>query len=133
MTSSPESRAEEDARMRDAIHVYNRIADSLRLAAALLPRWIPVRAAVTEVCGIDWDRVDHGKRTAIGSRVRDWFSDDFPQFALTPVRLLTKSSGRGTHMIAIYPLEWLISKRVAMMELLGDAPASNMLPFDDAP
>jgi hypothetical protein len=129
--SHRESRDDEDERMRKAVAVYNGIAESLRLAAKLLPRWMPVRAAVAEVCGIDWDRLSHGTRTLIGSTVRDWFSEDWPQFELTPVRLLTKSNGGGSHMIAIYPLDWLIGKRDAIAALAGEAPRSGMLPFED--
>ncbi len=124
-----ESKQDEALRMRKAVEVYNMIADSLRIAALMLPKWLPVRAAVSEVCGIDWDRLDHGKRTVIGSRVRDWFAEEFPQFQLTPVRLLAKSSGSGSHMIAIYPLDWLIAKKESMLQVLGESPSSNCLPF----
>jgi hypothetical protein len=118
--------------MRRAVEVYNGIAESLRIAAKLLPRWIPARAAVAEVCGVDWDRLDHGTRTMVGASVRDWFAADFPEFELTPVRLLTKSNGGGSHMIAIYPLDWLIARRADLLTLLGGSPPrGSLLPFKD--
>lgn len=116
--------------MRRAVALYNGIAESLRLAADMLPHWIPARAAITEVCGVEWDGLNHGKRTLVGSTLRDWFADDFPEFALTPIRLLGKSNGKGSHMIAVYPLDWLIGKRTALLALIGiDHTASSLLPF----
>lgn len=123
----------ERKRMLEAVRLYDGIARSMQLAVELLPNWVPVRVAVREVCGVEWERLSHSVRTLVGASVRDWFAKSFPEFALTPMRLLPKtSSGKGSHMIAIYPIEWLIARRAHLARLLGDnPPVATLLPFED--
>ena len=89
--------------MLEVVQTFAGIALSLQLAERFMRLWLPVRAAVTVVCRIEWDSLTHSKRTLAGESVRDWFAADFPNFPLTPVRLLPKSNGGGTHMNRLLP------------------------------
>lgn len=125
------SRENEDESMREIVRIYSGIAASLQLADRFMKQWLPVRAAVSEACGVNWDGLSHSLRTIVGDSVRYWFREEHPAFPLTPVRLLPKSNGGGSHMIAVYPPDWLLSKRDAISALLGGAtPKTPLLPFD---
>lgn len=125
------SRPDEDARMSEAARRFQEIADAILGADSFIADWLPARAAVTVVCGRHWDTLGHATRTRIGAYLRDAFWDSH-RFAITPVRLLTKSNGGGSHMIAVYPPGWLYTQRAALLGIIGGcAPGTGDLPFPE--
>lgn len=119
------------ARMADVVRRFNAIAAAMIDTEIVLSGWLPARTAVEIVCGIDWNRLSHGTRTRIGAWLRDQFEECYPDCMLTPVRLLQKTNGKGSHMIAVYPPEWLVSRREALLELCGAASERQPFLFDD--
>jgi hypothetical protein len=131
MTCVRETRESERRRMLTVMMLFRSIAVQLRGTERHLQGWLPARSAVEVVCGLDWERLSHGTRTAVGSELRDWFAAAF-DFELTPVRLLRKTSGKGSHMIAVYPKEWLMAQRDRLLNLIGEASATQpRLPFGE--
>ena len=119
--------------MRRIIDHFNNVAESMESMGELMAGWLPARSAVDVVCNVDWDSLMHGQRTAVGALLRDTFADDFPKCRMTPVCLLRKTSGSGSHMIAIYPPWWLMQQKDRILDELNnpDRRHGQLLFFED--
>ena len=110
----------EEQQIPEVRELYNAIADSMEKAAGLMQGWKPARQAVRDLLGVEWSTLSHAVRTQIGSVLRDRFRRDY-SFTLTPTRLQTKTSNKGSHMIALYPPEWLAKQIVFLRESVSAA------------
>jgi hypothetical protein len=57
--------------MGAVVDAFNKLARDMVACETMLAGWLPCRAAIEVVCGMDWSRLGHGTKTRVGSWLRD--------------------------------------------------------------